>query len=328
MMLRHGLSVLLLTALLLGCENEMDQPHDGLAAEAPLEDSSALRLPDEPDDAFSEDTLAPPVRLSGPEGDFVLADERGRIVVLNFWATWNELSQDGLASLDTLAQELADEVLVVGITEDEDPEMALGTWLEANTAPTFALLADPAQTAAHQFGDIELLPTTIVIDREGMVRARHTGILSHDALLDLLGPILIEDDEPLAILPAMPRGTVQPIAAEEVPPLIARGAMLVDVRLPDERDQVGALPHAQHRPLSTLLAQDLPANFAMPVIFVCGEGVDSDAAAQRALTWGYMAVYVVAGGVPAWADAGLPLEPRASTASEQSPVLPERTVLG
>ena len=331
MLLRFGLSLLVLSTLLLGCED--DAVHAVPEALDTLHQSAGdatTRLPEDTlADPLSEAAPAPDFRLPGLDGDFALADQRGHIVVLNFWATWNELSQTGLAALSQIHAETADDgVMVVGVVEDERPLEAIQAWLETHPVPDFPVLADTSRAVAALFGGIELLPTTVVIDREGLIRAHHTGILSYDELLDLLGPILIEQDEPLTGLPEPTPGIVQILLATEVPNLVADGAMLVDVRLPDDRKALGALPDAQHCPLATLVRDDLPANFAMPVIFVSGDSLDAHEAARRALDWGYVAVYIVEGGVHAWAEAGLPLRPVTPSRREPPPVLPARTVFG
>jgi rhodanese-related sulfurtransferase/thiol-disulfide isomerase/thioredoxin len=274
---------------------------------------------------------APTFALSGPGGDFALTEHRGRIVVLHFWATWNELSPEGLDALAGLHEEVADAgVAIVGIAEDEDAEAALGRWAEGRPALPFPLVADPGGTVARLYGGVELLPTTVVVDRQGLLRARHTGVLSPDGLLDLLGPVLIEDDEPLADFPAAESGVVVPLPAEDVPELVRAGAVLVDVREAEARRAEGVLPYALHRPLASLKAQDLPANFSTPLIFVSDDGA-AEQAAEQALGWGYAGVYLLDGGVAAWEAAGLPLEPAPAEAPEETepaPVVPTQSVLG
>ena len=149
------------------------------------------------DAALEPTVIAPNFTLSGPGGLFSLSEHEGRVVVLNFWATWNELSQQGMAALERLDRDVDDEdVVVAGIAVDDDAPEALRAWADSLRLPQYLLLADSSGATARAYGDIELLPTTIIVDREGFISVRHTGILTYDELLDLLGPVLIGDHEP------------------------------------------------------------------------------------------------------------------------------------
>ncbi|HLT48645.1 MAG TPA: redoxin domain-containing protein [Rubricoccaceae bacterium] len=335
MRLRYGPLLLALWALAAaGCESEE------AVAPAPAPRPTARSAPEAPavpapvTDGPLDPAPAPDFTLPGPGGDFALAEQRGHVVVLNFWATWNELSLEGMDALAGLHETLAGEgLVVVGIAEDDDALAALEAWAAENALPPYPVVADTAGAVARLYGDVELLPTTVVVDREGRLRARHTGILSEDELLDLLGPVLIEDDAPLRAQPTGQPGVVQPLAAADAEALVRAGAVLVDVREEPARQAVGALPYALHRPLALLAAEDLPANFATPLIFADASDGASAEAAERAVRWGYRSVYLLEGGVGAWEEAGLPLEPvparRQPPAPESTPPLvPTRPVLG
>lgn len=262
---------------------------------------------------------------------FDLANHAGDIVVLNFWATWNEASVEGMGALTDIHEELGSEgVTIAGIMLDEGGQPTLDEWQAEHTA-SYPLFADPDHQASSVFGSMEFLPATVIVDREGMIREQHTGKLTQDELLDLLGPILIESDEPFDDDAIMESDSlaVQTLLPEDVPNMIADGAMLVDIRTDEERDSLGLIPVAEHRPLPRLGAEDLPANYAMPVIFI-GEDEDAVArAAENALDWGYASVYLVQGGTSAWQAAGLPLEaPRPIPEDEPLPMQAVQTVIG
>lgn len=200
----------LLPLLLLGALAACDVPDDAALPTTDAEPDAALVEPDSaallaPPDFAEAPVPAPGFTLPGIDGDFSLGAQRGRIVVLNFWATWNELSIEGLDALAQVQDELRGEgIIVAGLAQDEEGLDALATWTETHES-AFALIADTARHVAAQYGDITLLPTTVIVDRGGLVRAHHTGILTYDELLDLLGPVLIEDDEPLSTGPAYDR---------------------------------------------------------------------------------------------------------------------------
>ena len=321
-----------------GCGGDVPANSDEVSM--PSEDRAAGIIADSPDSlatVLPEDELsmampAHDFSLQGVVGEFTLSAHRGEVVVLNFWATWNDLSVEGMDVLNAIHGEMGgDGIAIVGIAQDEGGLDVIMDWAGEHTVD-YPLLADPTQAVAGQFGDMELLPATVIIDREGLVREQHTGILTHDELLDLLGPILIEEDEPLSEFPELLEGEgALMLLPTEAHFLVTEGAMLVDVRSRSEIEATGTALYAEHRPLSALAPQDLPANFAVPIIFLGDADTDVDVvdrAAQQALDWGYASVYVVEGGLTAWRAAGLPVGPLAPIPVDEEPLVRARSAIG
>ncbi|MDX1439634.1 MAG: TlpA disulfide reductase family protein, partial [Rubricoccaceae bacterium] len=234
-MLRRGSSLILILAFLsvygMGCASERGDEastsRGPQSAASPSESDSALSdslLAGTEDDDLAEIRPAPPYSVGTGNNRFRLADHRGSVVVLNFWATWNQASVEGMDAMSSIHEELSPEgVVVVGIMQDEGGQTALDAW-EAEHDVAYPLYPDPHHSASSVFGDMEFLPVTVIVDREGMIRERHTGKLTEDELLDLLGPILIEADEPLADS-TLPADTAEVLAIRptQVPDLIADG---------------------------------------------------------------------------------------------------------
>lgn len=96
---------------------------------------------------------------------------------------------------------------------------------------------------------------------------------------------------------------------------VRAGAILVDTRSPDQRQEQGYLPRSVHHPLSTLpwrLDPDCPtSNEKIPlesrVIVICREGYSSVLAAVQLQELGFDDATDVIGGVEGWKAAGLPL---------------------
>lgn len=272
---------------------------------------------------------APDFTLPGLDGPFALGEQRGRVVLLTFWASWSEPSVAGLDTLAVLTAELAaSDLVAVGVTQDEHGLDSLRAWADAGVAGArvaLTLVSDSAHAVARSYGDVEMLPTTVVVDRAGRIRARHVGVLSTNELLDLVAPALIEGEAPPEALPAAvgAPGEVRTLAAEAVRPFVADGAALLDVRDAAARAAEGAVRHAAHRPLDALASSDLPANLNTPVIFLADTEAAARAAAEKAAGWGYAAVYAVGGGARAWRAAGLTLEP-----ASPAPAARPRGVIG
>jgi rhodanese-related sulfurtransferase len=105
------------------------------------------------------------------------------------------------------------------------------------------------------------------------------------------------------------RSGIARLTPEEAYAAQQAGAVLVDTRSPDERDEQGVLiPGAVHHPQSVVLwrLDELPRETR--VILVCRHGFSSSFAAAQLRQLGFEAAGDVVGGVEAWQAAGLPVE--------------------
>jgi thiol-disulfide isomerase/thioredoxin len=115
---------------------------------------------------------APAVALKTIDGRSVkLADEKGRIVIIDFWASWCAPCKATFPALNALAEDLRPQgVDVLAISEDEKRQ-ELDLFL-AEFHPTIAVLLDGNGRAAGSFG-VTAIPSMYVIDRDGMIRFSH-----------------------------------------------------------------------------------------------------------------------------------------------------------
>ena len=112
-----------------------------------------------------------------------LADLRGRVVVVNFWATWCAPCREELPALDALARD--DGVVVLAVNLHQDPEQALGFLGSLGVRDLRALL-DPDGETSRRYG-VVVLPVTVFIDSHGTVRhVEHGGPQTLEALRGLV----------------------------------------------------------------------------------------------------------------------------------------------
>lgn len=104
---------------------------------------------------------------------FDLESLRKRVVLLNFWAPWCVSCREELPALETLYERYSEEGFsVIGVSVD-NPGTRTGKFLEkANLS--FPILLDPEAKAADKYG-VSGLPASFIIDRNGIVRYRHSG---------------------------------------------------------------------------------------------------------------------------------------------------------
>lgn len=106
--------------------------------------------------------------------EFRLADWRGRVVVLNFWATWCPPCRAEMPALDALQAALAEDVAVVTVATGRNLLPAIDKFYAEAGIVNLPILLDPKSGLARGMGVVGL-PVTVVLDREGREVARMIG---------------------------------------------------------------------------------------------------------------------------------------------------------
>jgi len=114
------------------------------------------------------DTVAPEFSLNDGSQSVDLAKLRGKIVLLNFWASWCPPCIEELPTLMELHRRMP-EVVVVAISIDEDPEK-YQRFLTKNHVDLLSV-RDPSQRIETMYGTAQI-PETYVIDRQGRLRRK------------------------------------------------------------------------------------------------------------------------------------------------------------
>jgi peroxiredoxin len=120
---------------------------------------------------------APDFTLKDANGAAVkLSDYRGKVVLLNFWATWCGPCKIEIPWFMEFEQKFKDRgFAVLGVSMDEDGWEAVKPYLENRKVNYRVVLGD--DTVGNLYGGIESLPTTFVIDRDGRVASIHIGLV-------------------------------------------------------------------------------------------------------------------------------------------------------
>jgi cytochrome c biogenesis protein CcmG/thiol:disulfide interchange protein DsbE len=105
---------------------------------------------------------------------------QGRPAVINFWATWCASCPMEHPLLVRAAREFGDDVEFVGVAYN-DKNSAITAWLRRNGGAAFPTLVDVNGKAAIAYG-VYGVPETFVLDKDGVVRFKHTGPIDPRAL--------------------------------------------------------------------------------------------------------------------------------------------------
>lgn len=138
-----------------------------------------------------ERPLAADFQLTNLEGELVSLEEyRGKVVLLNFWASWCPSCRSEMASLELYHQaHQAENLVVLGINYQEDAEVIASFVTGAELS--FPVLLDPEGKIAASYGVVGL-PTSFFIDCDGQLIGFWPGAVSASLLEQQLTPYLEE----------------------------------------------------------------------------------------------------------------------------------------
>jgi peroxiredoxin len=116
--------------------------------------------------------------VTGPKAELSLASLRGKVVLLDFWGTFCEPCKKSFPELDALQRRYASGGLrVIGISEDEDEDKGKIPGFADSYGAKFALAWDADKSIARRYKP-DTMPTSLLIDKDGIVRFVHVGF--HD----------------------------------------------------------------------------------------------------------------------------------------------------
>lgn len=133
---------------------------------------------------------APDVQFAKLEGgNLRLSELRGRVVVLNFWATWCIPCRSEIPALSAMGKSLSGEGLtVVGVSYDDTAEMVQE--FQKDLKQDYLVVLGGKDVGSQL--PASPLPTTYIIDRQGLIREKFIGERSQAAFEAVIKPLLLE----------------------------------------------------------------------------------------------------------------------------------------
>jgi thiol-disulfide isomerase/thioredoxin len=106
-----------------------------------------------------------------------LSDHRGKVVLVNFWATWCGPCRIEIPWFVEFEKTLGPRgFTVIGVSMDEDGWRAVKPYVGEQHINYPILIG--TESLAQQFGGINSLPTSVLVDRQGRIALRHVGLVS------------------------------------------------------------------------------------------------------------------------------------------------------
>ena len=116
--------------------------------------------------------VAPDFTVQDSDRTVALRDFRGKVVILNFWATWCPPCIQEMPSLTTMQARLGDRVNVLAVSVDDDAE-AYNRFLREHNIGLLTV-RDPERKSNRLYGT-DKFPETYIIDRQGVLRRKFIG---------------------------------------------------------------------------------------------------------------------------------------------------------
>jgi len=138
---------------------------------------------------------APTLTLSDLSGNTAdLSDFRGKLVVVNLWATWCAPCLEEMPSLERLQTRLRERIAVLAVSEDRGGSKAVEPFVAKLGLKSVKTYLDPKSAVGHAF-DVQGLPTSFLIDRDGKVLGKVEGAAVWDSpkMLRVLEPFLADN---------------------------------------------------------------------------------------------------------------------------------------
>ena len=121
-----------------------------------------------------------------------LAEYRGKVVLVNFWATWCPPCRAEMPSIEKLYASMKGKPFVVlALDQGESVDSVFAFMGQLTPSPTFPVLLDDKSRTAHAFG-VMGIPSTYLIDKQGRIVAQAIGGRDYDsaAMRSLLNRLL------------------------------------------------------------------------------------------------------------------------------------------
>lgn len=124
--------------------------------------------------------IAPDVELVSPDGSVHhLSDYRGKVVFLNFWATWCGPCRAEMPSMEKMYQELKDDDFVILAVDVKESKEQVEKFFEEFQL-TFLVFLDRNGSVYQEFNKTNGIPQTYIIDKEGVIRDHVPGARNYD----------------------------------------------------------------------------------------------------------------------------------------------------
>jgi len=184
--MKQYLAVLLLVSIFAveGCSKNSENENKSSGNESQNNESAFTNNSDS-----RGDIKAPEFVLKTVDGkDVRLSDYKGKIVVLDFWATWCPPCRKGIPDLIEIQKEFPKDVVVLGISLDTETKADVEPFIK-RIGINYPIVYGNLEVT-QLYGGVEAIPTSFVIDRNGIIVDRHVGLVAKSEYTEKIKKLL------------------------------------------------------------------------------------------------------------------------------------------
>lgn len=137
-----------------------------------------------------DDNKAPDFTLLNVAGEKVtLSDYKGKVVILDFWATWCGPCRKGIPDLISIQNDYKDDVVVIGISLDQQNTKARVPSFVKSMGINYPIVYFNNKVI-NDFGGVRAIPTTFIIDQKGNIVNKMIGLYPRSAYEEQLKSLI------------------------------------------------------------------------------------------------------------------------------------------
>ncbi|MDR3667235.1 MAG: TlpA disulfide reductase family protein [Ignavibacteriaceae bacterium] len=132
---------------------------------------------------------APEFTLTSTDGKNInLSDYNGKIVILDFWATWCPPCRKGIPDLIEIQKEYGKDVVVIGVSLDSDTKSEVVPFIQKFGINYTVVYGTPE--LVQRYGGVDGIPTSFVINKNGEIVNKHIGLVPKSEFTDQINKLL------------------------------------------------------------------------------------------------------------------------------------------
>lgn len=137
-----------------------------------------------------DDVKAPNFSLKSVDGKTInLSDYKGKIVIIDFWATWCPPCRKGIPDLISIQKEYNKDVVIIGISLDDARTIKEVPGFIKDYGVNYPIVYGD-ENVVNAYGGIRSIPTAFVIDKKGNIVDKHIGLVPKDTYVNKIKELL------------------------------------------------------------------------------------------------------------------------------------------
>lgn len=137
-----------------------------------------------------KDDKAPDFTLKSVDGKTIkLSDYKGKVVIIDFWATWCPPCRKGIPDLISIQKEFKDKVVIIGISLDREKTIKDVPGFAKDYGINYPIVYGDDKVVID-YGGIQSIPTAFVVDKNGTVVDMHVGLVSKETYVNKIKELL------------------------------------------------------------------------------------------------------------------------------------------